>query len=159
MKRWMIGIGLAVLLIAATGKPFQPVDLAKLKPLVTLKIDRQENEFVITTDTGDHGRGRTVDAAFEDLKESCAGEIFPDTAQFILITERVLPFPEEVYTHMRPSCELCILKGSAELPELTEYLSAHRPGRTLAGYRAEKGKIPVIYAEEGAYRFEKKEAE
>ena len=80
MKYWAWYIG-AVVLVAALGwMPFLGTDVARLRPVELISVSREEAQVLVETDTGDSGRGRTLELALEDLHDSTPGEIFLETA-------------------------------------------------------------------------------
>ena len=89
-----------------------------------------------------------MDKSLEDLKASAPGEIFLDTADYILIREGMQQYLPELSGHLRPACGICILRGDADLTAVAQYLAVHPPRRTLRDYCSGETNIPVLTAEQ-----------
>ena len=53
-----------------------------------LVIDAQNGEITVTADTQDVGRGGSLDAALSDLRAGCAGTLFTQTAEHVVLTQK-----------------------------------------------------------------------
>lgn len=118
--------------------PHPSRDISKLLPVQTLYLYMEEDLLRIETDTGDRGAGSDLASAAENLKASAPGEIFLDTAQFLILGPNV-PITEEFHTLLRPSCRVVYTAEKPDLQEATEYLINHKPNLTLSQLRAEAG--------------------
>ena len=153
--KWIIFL-LAILLITALGwLPFWGSDVATLEPVEALYVYYNKEKVCIETDGGWFGKGKTVDEAVADLKESSSGQVFLQTVDFLLLgkgSEELLPM---LYSHLRSGCSVCSVKEKPDLEKASAYLRTHRPGMTLQHYRAGKKEIPIsIMKEERAYLYE-----
>lgn len=149
MKYWAWYIG-AVVLVAALGwMPFQGTDVARLQPVELISVSQEENRVLVETDTGDSGRGETLELALEDLKNSTPGEIFLETAEYLLITPEGQSLLPELTKTLRPSCKVCLREGIVDLEEAAAYLSAHEPWLTLQDYRTGEKNLPTLRMEGG----------
>lgn len=147
MKYWAWYIG-AVVLVAILGwMPFQGTDVARLQPVELISVSREENQVLVETDTGDSGRGQTLELALEDLYNSTPGEIFLETAEYLLITPEAQSLLLELTQTLRPSCKVCLREGEADLAEAAAYLSVHEPRLTLQDYRTGEKDIPKLKME------------
>ncbi len=146
--RWILGF-LAVLLVTALGwLPFQGTDVATLEPAETLYASLEGEQIRIETDGGWFGKGKTVEEAVTDLKESAPGQVFLQTVDYLLLqteSEELLP---AFYSHLRSGCSVCRVEEKPDLEKASIYLRAHRPGLTLQDYRAENMQIPKLTMEE-----------
>ena len=153
--KWIIFL-LAILLITALGwLPFRGSDVATLEPAEALYVYYNKEMICIETDGGWFGKGKTVDEAVADLKESSPGQVFLQTVDYLLLqegSEEVLP---ALYPHLRSGCSVCSVKEKPDIEKASAYLRTHRPGMTLQHYRAGKKEIPIlIMKEERAYLYE-----
>ena len=86
------GLYLAALLAAVgilSRLPHPARDIADLKPVRAVYLYIDGRGISIETDTGDSGSGRDLGEAADDLRAKADGEIFLDTAQFLLLDPRV----------------------------------------------------------------------
>lgn len=146
-------IGLYLVLIAAVslfgenrgaGK-----DVGKLQPVQVIVAEWTEGKLRLTTDTGHTGVGASVEKALADMKEAASGEIFLDTADYLLIRKSALHVLNEFDEYLRPSCAVCTLTGTVEGEKAAEYLSYHIPAVTMAMYEAGEEELPQLISEEG----------
>ena len=152
MKKWLFYVG-AVVLVAALGyMPFHGSDVAALQPVELIRVDYDAGIIKVQTDTGDMGKGETVAAAFADLKSTTAGEVFLDTADFLLLHPNALPFLQELTQILRPACKVCFVQEQVDLEKAAEYLRVKRENVTLQEYRTGKGSVPHLIVDEERLR-------
>lgn len=146
--RWILSL-LAVLLVAALGwLPFRGTDVATLEPAEALYVYINNEEVYIETDGGWFGRGKTVENAVADMKESAPGQVFLQTVDYLILQtgrEGLLP---ALYAYLRSGCSLCQTEEKPDLEKASTYLRAHRPGFTLQDFRAGEKDIPKLTMEE-----------
>lgn len=152
MKHWMAYLGAAVLIIGLGWLPFSGTDVGQLQPLEVLYVSRQDGRICLESDTGDSGWGTTLADAFADLRETAAGEIFLDTADYVLLGSGTENLTEGLWQQLRPGCQICRVLGEPELQETARFLSAHEPGITMLKLRAGAENLPVLLATEGEMR-------
>lgn len=153
MKR-VLYYGVLGLLAVFAGIPFHGTDVAKLQPIEVIAISKERNLYLVQTDTEDMGRGTTLYEAFADLKASATGQVFLETAQYLLIEKDLIPALSELKTYLRPACNLCLWDGSGDLTEAADFLDAHHPGLTLLGWLAENQQIPILKTDQGRMHLE-----
>ena len=112
---------LALLFLA----PVERLDVAKLEPVQTVAISRQNGKIVLETDTEDKGVGTTVEAALQDLEENTSGVIYLDTAQYLLVTEEAEGVVETLRQYLRSGVVVSRWDGAADLQQAARYLSVH----------------------------------
>ena len=135
MKKWLF---LAAALTAAgllARLPHPSRDIAKLKPVRAVYLYMDHETLCIETDTGDSGSGRTLTDACGDLKSKADGEIYLDTAEFLLLAPDV-SITQDFFTLLRPDCRVVCTSAVPDLKTVTDYLSAHTPKMTLTELRA-----------------------
>ena len=116
--------------------PHPSRDISKLLPVQTLYLYMEEDLLCVETDTGDRGAGSDLASAADDLRSTAPGEIFLDTAQFLILGPDV-PITEDFYALLRPGCRVVYAAQKPDLQEATEYLINHKPKLTLSQLRAE----------------------
>lgn len=150
MKRWIFFLlALATALMAA---PSAETDVSNLHPVEVLYIYKEtEADIVIETDTGDFGKGANLQEALEDLKESAPGEIFLETAAYVLVTEETKVLLPELMKILRPATEIVVTKGNVDVKTAGNYLTVHRPKVTLQDYRSGESRLPELTMTEGRF--------
>ena len=147
MKRWIAYFG--VLAAALALEPSSGTDIAKLQPVQAVYLYIEDGALIIQTDTGDVGRGRNLDGAFADLKQTTAGTVFLDTADYLIVTETTAELIPGLYDDLRPACIICIGETKIDLEMAVGYLTAHEPKSTLKDHRAGQTELPRLRTEEG----------
>lgn len=151
MKRWIVYalvMGLALLVW-----PVEKTDVGELKPVELLYISySDENRVLVETDTGDWGTGDTLDAALSDLKATASGNIFLDTADYLVIHRNAVTLLPQLWDILRPATQVCM--GSEAREETADFLSAHKPGATLNDIRSGRRSMPVLNRTEERCRIE-----
>lgn len=152
MKHWLWYV-LAIAALSMLGlAPFQGTDVAKLKPVEVIRVSADQKGMVVETDTGDIGAGTDAAAAFADLKEKANGEIFLETADFILVDPLLAGKIGELSAFLRPACSVCLEFGDADIEAVADFLTAHKPALTLQDIAAGAGSVPVLVVQEGGMR-------
>ena len=161
MKRlWLFFAALAVCSIITGLDEGDAHDAAALVPVQALVIDAEDGEVLVTTDTGDDGRGGNLDEALSDLRHGCAGALFTQTAEHVIVTSRAWYLMPQVCVsgQLRPAAKLYRAMEKIENPEQAlRFLQAHPGGLTLSRARAallenREEAAPVIVQTEGGFR-------
>lgn len=153
MGKRILGAVLALMALWGVPRLSHPgVDVGKLRPaeLVSI-IVIEENRVEIVTDTGDFGRGTTLEAAIADLKEGSSGAVFLETADYLVITGQFRDW-ETLCRFFRPGVRVCAANGVINPEEAASYLRQHPPTATLAWLRVENGTLETLRMEEGRGR-------
>lgn len=135
MKKGLFLISILAAIGIFSHLPHPARDIAGLKPIraVYLRMDREG--IAMETDTGDSGFGQTLAETANDLKSKADGEIFLDTAEFLLL-DPLVPITEEFFQILRPTCKVVYTMDKPDMKTVSDYLSIHPPGITLAQLRA-----------------------
>lgn len=148
MKRIALGV-CAILLVGLLGRlPSSGSDVARLKPVEAVYIDEVLGVYHIETDTGDRGQGRTAREAFADLEKTAQGNIFLETAEFVLVAPQAMPNLARFMPYLRPGCGICLTAGAPDMETVTRFLSTHKPECTLNDVRAGENRIPILLTRE-----------
>ena len=114
----------AVILALLFLAPLERLDVAKLLPVEAVAIYLEEGEVVLETDSEDQGRGDTVQAALENLKQNATKIIYLDTARYLLVAENAQAQAQELLQYLKPSVQQGIYAGG-DVKEEAKYLDAH----------------------------------
>ena len=135
-------------------------DAAALVPVQALVIDAQDGTVFVTADTGDQGRGGNLEEALSDLQKGCAGVLFTQTAEHVIVTSRAWYLAPQVCVsrQLRPAAKLYRAMEEVEAPEeALRFLQAHPGKLTLSHARAallesREEAAPVLLQTEGGFR-------
>lgn len=148
MKRW-IGLlaGFAAAMLIA---PSQDGDIASLQPVELLYIYMEEDRVIMETDTGDLGAGEDLQGAMEDLKATTPGEIFLETAQYLLIAEPAEGYLPELKQILRPAVQILRAEAEPNPETAVKYLSVHKSSLALKDWQVGM-ELPKLTTKEGRY--------
>ena len=135
MKKWLIPAAVLAAVAVFSRLPHPARDIADLKPVRAVYIHMEGRNFHVQTDTGDSGIGHDLTEACLDLRAEADGEIFLDTAEFLILDPEV-PITGEIFDLLRPDCKVTFTDASPDLEKAAVYLSQHPPKLTLARLRA-----------------------
>lgn len=153
MKRYLLWIAAAVIAISCFSE--KGTDVGKLVPVQLLQVYRENGMLVLETDTGDVGRGYTVEKALNDLKDKASGTIFLDTADYLLVTDETAIRINALASVMRPGTEVCMVKEPVDGEQAAKYLEAHTPEASILRIRTGGVKIPILRQEGEQFKLEK----
>ncbi|MBQ2919682.1 MAG: hypothetical protein IJE58_00735 [Oscillospiraceae bacterium] len=136
MKKWLYPAAVLAAIALLSRLPHPSRDISRLEPVQAVYLYMEAGELHIETDTGDHGSGHDLTEATDDMKESSDGEIFLETAEFLILDPQV-PITPDFYELLRPDCRVFFTTEKPDLPAAAKYLSIHTPKTTLAHLRAQ----------------------
>lgn len=122
MKRIIIYIGVLAAVLMA---PVKGSDVGTLKPVEVVLICKEKNDIIIETDTGDWGKGDDAKAALQNLKDTTAGHVYLDTAEYLIITEETQEVVEEIRPVLKKSLQMCYADGKIDLIAAAKFLPVH----------------------------------
>ena len=135
MKKWLIPAIVLAAVAIFSRLPHPARDIADLKPVRAVYIHMEGRTLHIETDTGDSGTGADLTEACADLRAKADGEIFLDTAEFLILDPNV-PIAEDFYEILRPTTQVVFSNKKPNLETISDYLTIHPPEITLAKLRA-----------------------
>ena len=138
------------LLLLVCFLPVDGTDVGKLIPVEVIAISESDGMVTVRTDTGDHGSGEDLSAAFADLKDSASGVIYLDTAEYVLLEPGTESFVDIAESYLKGDTEVYVAQEGIPLDAIANYLSVHHPGIRLKEVR-EVAEIPCITEEDGRY--------
>lgn len=148
MKLWL-WLALAGVVAAVLGfMPFERTDVAKLRPVEVIAVSVHEGNIEVDTDTDASGTGEDLNVAFENMKKTTPGNVFLDTADFLLLEPGCEDLLPELTAYLRPGCQICLCIGKLDMEKAAMFLRSHEPGITLQAYRAEMAELPMLVANE-----------
>ena len=137
-----------LLLTAVVVIPQQGTDVGKLLPVEVVWLGKAGDMVLVSTDVGAGGIGPTVKDAIENMKETTAGEIFLDTADFLLVTERGQEELASIKELLKTSVRVCVANSEMDLKDAASYLAVHKPSLQLRQC-ATKKTLPILTEENG----------
>lgn len=144
---------LAITIVSVAGfLPFKGTDVSKLQPVEVLVLQYKDGLYTISGEDGLIGYGEDVLSALEDLKATASGEVFLETANYLLISENCLACIAELSDFLRPACQLYQLDGEGVLDSVAKYLESHPSNVTLLSYRQNMSQIPRLIVQGEVYR-------
>ena len=133
-KLWYLLLGMVALGFYLLPSPGQ--DATGIQPVEVVCLTKEGEKVQILTDTGAAAGGDTLQDALKQLRAEASGEIFLNTADYLLIGDDCEDLLSEAMDLLRPSCAVCRLRGELQLEQVGRFLRQHRPSLTLARYRA-----------------------
>lgn len=153
MKRILFYI---IILLAVTALPVHYQDVADLEPIRAVWVSAEEKTVILQADTGDRGRGETVEEALSQMKRESPGIVYLDTARILLISEGAEKHIPELQKVLKPSVRVCRWNGNGALSTAADFAQAHKTGVKLGEWtsavklpnlpeeiRQEKGEMPT----------------
>lgn len=131
MKRIILYILILILLWYA---PVKGQSIAELEPIQAIWIGKEEGQILMKTDTEDQGKGRNVSEALENMKKESTGIIYPDTAQYLLVSEEAENVVPEMKKYLKGKVKVCLWEGG-DLAKAAEYVQAHKIGLLLKAWQ------------------------
>lgn len=155
MKKMILYAGAIAVIGFAGMLPFRGTDVGRLHPVEVLVVSAFEEKIIVETDTQLRGTGETIIQAIENLKLTSAGEIFLDTANYVLVTAEAKPLLGELYTVLRPACQVYEFSGTGKWDNVAKYLESHSSNVTLLSYRQGKENVPKLAVSGEDYKIDR----
>lgn len=145
---------LLVYLAVALGLTLLPggTDVGKLAPAQVVQIYAEEEKWVVRTDLGNEGKGESLEEAFGDLQLRTPGEVFLDTAEYLLISGEAAGELPVLKRWLKKNCLVCINDGVEDLESAAAYLEAHPPGQRLKDCANGTEICDALQEEDGRFR-------
>lgn len=143
MKRILLYI---IVIAAALIIPERGTDVGKLQPVELVFLYKDEGAIVLETDTGDMGRGSTVEEAYRDLENTTPGTLFLDTAQYLLIARSARTLAPQMTRYLKRNTRVCQAEYGTDLVLAAQYLDVHPPVSSLKSLE-ESDKLSVLRQE------------
>ena len=132
MKRiWIYGLLMAMTLAA----PAKRNDLGKLHPVELIKAHRENGDVVLETDTGAKGKGKDIASAIQNLKDTTAGIVFLDTADYLLIGKEEDDLIMELKGYLKRKTRVCYAPQTVDPEETTGFVTVHTPKMEIGRWK------------------------
>ena len=122
----LYGIVLSLLLLGRGG-----TDIGQLRPVEVVQLYEKNGLLFLETDTGDMGWGLTVDEAAKKLKETTPGEIYLDTADYLMIEEGAEECLPTLRAYLKKRTAIVYGPKEMDLQKAAAYLRVHRPSEMI----------------------------
>lgn len=142
MKRICVYIGILALTLFA---PVDRLDVAKLEPVEVVFLSREGDTVILATDTKAAGMGTTAMEALADLKQTTAGVVYLDTAEYLLVAEDAANEIDGLRSALKGDVKLC-LGRDVQVEEVAEYMEVHGKLPRLKDWKA-GDPLPVLAGE------------
>lgn len=140
LKRIVIYIGILCALLFA---PVESLNVGELIPVQVVALSKENGWTVIETDTGNRGIGGTAQKALQNLKDTASGDIYLDTAEYLLLGKDTEGTAEELRAELKPSVKLCETAKSVDLAKSAKFLRVHGKLPKLKDWNGEQ-ELPVL---------------
>ena len=130
-RRLILYIAALTLLLPGRGG----TDIGSLQPVEVVQLYKRNELLFIETDTGDLGWGMTAGDAVKKLKETTPGQIYLDTADYLLIDAGLEEYLPDLRSYLKKRTAMAYGQEEIDLQEAAAYLSVHRPARTIGKWR------------------------
>ena len=134
MKKWLYFVGALAAIGILARLPHPAKDISKLEPVQLVYIYEEAGALHSETDTGAQGSGKNLTEAQSSMAAQADGEIFLETAEFLVLDPDVTVTPD-FFILLRPSCRVFYTKEKPDLPAAAKYLAVHTPEITLRELR------------------------
>ena len=135
MKKWLFLAAAFAAVGILARLPHPAKDISALEPVRLVYVYEAAGALHIETDTDAYGSGKTLTEASEAMRVGADGEIFLETAEFLLLDPDV-PVTAAFFDLLRPSCKVFYTKARPDLAASAQYLSVHPPKQRLRDLRA-----------------------
>lgn len=149
MKRWLWYVLIIGAVAVLSGKSSAGKDIGTLQPVQAVRLSCLRAQVCVETDTGDVGVGEDLKAALEGMKQSASGEIFLDTADYLIISPACVDLLPAMTAYLRPSCAVCLEEGETDMEQVGQFLQQHTPEITLMEYRSGERDLQTLVTWEG----------
>ena len=124
MKRTLLYVAM---LTVALAIPVERTNLEEMKPVEMVYLYEEADHVTISTDTGDRGSGIDIPEAMSNLRETTAGIIYLDTANYLLIGKETEVYVKELRPFLKDDVRICHAEGEIDMETVGEYLRVHQP--------------------------------
>ena len=144
MKRWTLYIIVYALAALLGGNLFRGTDVAKLSPVEAVWVSAKAGRVQIETDMGDVGVGSNATKALENMKATAQGQIFLETADYLIVEQGNESLITQMQKILRPTCSVCVAAEKPDLRQAAVFLNAHEPEVTMKLLKSKDEILPVL---------------
>lgn len=126
--KWLV---YAAVIAASLLVPLERTDVGKLQPIEVVAIYIENNQITLKTELGDMGKGQTITEALNDMKQTTAGIVYLDTAEYLLVGRNAQTYIPDMNAYLKDNVRICAIEGDMDLKEAAGYLDSHRPSMEI----------------------------
>lgn len=115
----------AAILLSLLFVPVDKLDVAKLLPVESVAVYLESGEVVLKTNTENAGRGVSVSAALENLKEVTPAVVYLDTAKYLLVSEDATAYVDDLRQYLKPSVGVAVCDAKNMIKDAARYFGTH----------------------------------
>ena len=151
-KKWVCYVAVLTLLLLAGER----TDIGRLRPVEVVSLCENDGVLLLETDSGEKGWGLTVEQAVEKMKETTAGVVYLDTADYLLIEKGLEYCLPSLRNYLKKKTAMVYGAKDIQLSKAAEFLGNHRPSRTIGRWDRPAEKLmyengKIIYTREYYY--------
>lgn len=148
MNKWL---WILLVLGAMLWNPAEPKDVGKLIPVELVQLSREGDGVAVRTDTGNTGWGENLEEAMQDLKQKATGEIFLETAEYVLLTKDMEASIPALPGFFRPGTQVYESTFLEDLEGAAAYLGQNKRESPL--FRCQEKYLPRLVRQRGGLCF------
>ena len=133
MKRTLLYVAM---LTVALVIPVERTNLEEMKPVEVVYLYEEADLITLSTDTGDRGSGIDIPEAMSNLRQTTAGIIYLDTANYLLIGKETEVYVKELRPFLKDDVRICIAEGKIDMKTVGQYLRVHQPEVKMENWEA-----------------------
>lgn len=134
MKRTLLYVAM---LTVAMVIPVERTNLEEMKPVEVVYLYEEADHVTLSTDTGDRGSGIDIPEAMSNLRETTAGVVYLDTANYLLIGRGAEPYVEQLRSMLKEDVRICHAEGEIDMETVGVYLRVHQPEVKMEDWETE----------------------
>ena len=119
------------------------MDIGRLRPVEAVQLYEKAGLLFLKTDTGDVGWGLTVEQAVRKMKETAPGEIYLDTADYLVLEEGAETYLDSLRYYLKDRTAMVYGTERVNLQQVVSYLRMHRPSGKLGNSRIPKEMLSI----------------
>lgn len=132
MRRiWIYGLLLAIVL----SVPKKSNELGRLHPVELIKAHTENGIVTLETDNGAKGEGEDVASAIQNLKDTTAGIVFLDTADYLLVGYGEDDLIMELKDYLKRNTRICFAPHTVDPEEAAGFMSVHTPKKRIGQWK------------------------
>ena len=124
-----------LLLAIVLSVPKKSNELGRLHPVELIKAHKENRIVTLETDTGAKGEGVDVVSAIQNLKDTTAGIVFLDTADYLLVGYGEDDLIAELKDYLKRNTRICFATQTVDPEEATGFMSVHTPKKRIGQWK------------------------
>lgn len=133
--------------------PGRGTDVGELLPVELVRLTVHDGVIMAAADTGDFGLGATLPEAMEDLRITAPGNVFLETADYLLVTEETKGQWQCLEKWFRPGTLVYAVGEDVDPEQAAAFLRSHTGGIPLNRLEV-TAVLPKLISSEGRVKIE-----